>query len=341
MKFAENTGQAAEYLRQAIPLMVKHNIPPNPLNYALWYTYVSKRVPDLNLALDKTLTTYGTCPSLVGEQMFREHMIKDEVDSAENIQAGLITLVNDLDSHASETAEHTGDYSNILKESLSALQSETSHASDLPLESIIETLTQQTEVISASTQRFQTRIDDAQSEIESLKAELEKTRQDARLDPLTQLFNRRVFEAELNTLLHARTSGAVTLVILDVDHFKHFNDTYGHLMGDKVLQYVGQLLLEHCNQPLLPVRYGGEEFAILMPGLSAEDGALLSETLRGKIQAIRIKQKKSGEVISSISASFGVAQSRTKDTIDNLIERADKALYSAKESGRNLVKIAP
>lgn len=339
MKFAENTGQAAEYLRQAIPLMVKHNIPPNPLNYALWYTYVSNRVPELNQELDKTLTTYGTCPNLVGEQMFRQHMIKDEVDSAENVQAGLIALVNDLHEHASVTAEETKSYSDTLQDSLEALQADGGPA--LPLESIIQTLARKTQDISDSTQRFQTRIDDAQSEIESLKAELEKTRQDARVDPLTGLFNRRVFETELGTLLYSGNAGAVTLVMVDVDHFKKFNDTYGHLMGDKVLQYVGKLLRDFCPEPMLAVRYGGEEFAVIMPAMTASKSAELANALREKIQAIRIKQKKSGEVISSITASFGVAESRQEDSINTLIERADKALYSAKEGGRNQVQIAP
>ena len=339
MKFAENTGQAAEYLRQAIPLMVKHNIPPNPLNYALWYTYVSNRVPELNQELDKTLTTYGTCPNLVGEQMFRQHMIKDEVDSAENFQAGLIALVNDLHEHASVTAEETKNYSDTLQDSLEALQADGGPA--LPLESIIQTLARKTQDISDSTQRFQTRIDDAQSEIESLKAELEKTRQDARVDPLTGLFNRRVFETELGTLLYSGNAGAVTLVMVDVDHFKKFNDTYGHLMGDKVLQYVGKLLRDFCPEPMLAVRYGGEEFAVIMPAMTASKSAELANALREKIQAIRIKQKKSGEVISSITASFGVAESRQEDSINTLIERADKALYSAKEGGRNQVQIAP
>lgn len=339
MKFAENTSQAAEYLRQAIPLMVKHNIPPNPLNYALWYTYVSNRVPELNQELDKTLTTYGTCPNLLGEQMFREHMIKDEIDSAENVQAGLIALVNNLHDHAAETAEQTIEYSNTLQDSLDALQAD--GGPSLPLETIIQTLARKTQDISNSTQRFQQRIDDAQAEIESLKAELEKTRQDARVDPLTSLFNRRVFESEMGTLLYGDTEGAVTLVLVDVDHFKRFNDTYGHLMGDKVLQYVGKLLREFCPEPMLPVRFGGEEFAILLPSATKEQAVNLSNQLREKIQAIRIKQKKSGEVISSITASFGVATSKPKDSINTLIDRADQALYSAKQNGRNQVQIAP
>ena len=130
-------------------------------------------------------------------------------------------------------------------------------------------------------------------------------------------------------------------VLVDVDHFKRFNDTYGHLMGDKVLQYVGKLLREICPEPMLPVRFGGEEFAVLVPSSSTDQAVNLSNQLREKIQAIRIKQKKSGEVISSITASFGVATNKTEDSINTLIERADQALYSAKQNGRNQVQIAP
>ncbi|MGB0665168.1 MAG: GGDEF domain-containing protein [Pontibacterium sp.] len=339
MKFAENSNKAAEYLRQAIPLMVKHKIPPNPLNYALWYTYVSNKVPELNAELDKALATYGTCPNLIGEQMFREHMIRDEVDQADQVQANLISLASNLHDHATETAISTADYSLMLKESLDAL-SEVDSDEGLPLESIIQNLSVKTEQISASTAKFQENINAAQKEIESLKAELAKSRMDARIDPLTNLFNRRVFESELGLLLQSGKPDNLCLVMVDIDHFKSFNDTYGHLMGDRVLKYVGQLLRDNCPEPLLPVRYGGEEFALLAPNHDPEKTFELCEGIREKIRAIRIKQKKSGDVISSISASFGIAQGQADESIEGIIERADAALYQAKEQGRDRVIIA-
>jgi diguanylate cyclase len=337
MKFAESSNQAADYLRRAIPLMVKFNIPPNPLNYALWYTYVSDRMPELNSVLDKTVRTYGTCPVMVSEQLFREHMLKDELESAKDIQSNLISLMNDLNDHAHETARRTCDYSEVLQDSLSALTD--GEYSEVPLESIIQNLALNTEAISATTRQFQNRIDEAQAEIATLKAELQRTRQDARVDPLTGLFNRRVFDCELQQLISSPDS-VTTIVLLDIDFFKHFNDQYGHLMGDKVLQYVGKLLKENTAEPLLAVRFGGEEFAVLLPGGTLDEGARLAENLRDKIQAIRIKLKKSGEVISSITASFGVTQYRHGEGSDDFIDRADSALYTAKSEGRNQVKCA-
>ncbi|WP_415887627.1 GGDEF domain-containing protein [Neptuniibacter sp. QD37_6] len=341
MKFAENNNQAAEYLRQAVPLMVKHNIPPNPLNYALWYTYVSDRVPELNVQLDKTLTTYGTCPTMLSEQLFREHMIKDEINGADDVQASLIGLINDLHEHAGNAAEKTEDFSNVLEESLEALHQNEDGESSLPIESIIHALSDHTKSVSETARLFQERMNEAQAEIQSLKEELNKTRQDARVDPLTNLFNRRAFDAEISQLAGVNDPNLIaSFVLVDIDHFKRFNDTYGHLMGDKVLQYVGKLLKEVCPEPMLPVRFGGEEFAVLMPQTDKEAAAELAEQVRQKIQAIRIKQKKSGDIISSITASFGVSQFTIGESSEQLIERTDKALYQAKDGGRNQVVIS-
>ncbi len=336
MKFAENSTQSAEYLRQAIPLMVKYNIPPNPLNYALWYTYVSNKIPNLNFQLDRTLETYGTCPSLLSEQLFREHVINEEIADSDAAQKQLIALSSNLFENADFAAKHTSDFGVILEDTLEALNNPDD---TLPIETIINRLAENTANINSITNQFQQQIAAAQAEIAALKDELKKTRQDARVDPLTGLFNRRVFDSELEQILGANQAKATTLIILDIDHFKKFNDDYGHLMGDKVLQYFGKLLKEECVEPSLPIRLGGEEFAILMIGKAVDEAAVLSENLRQKIQAIKIKQKKSGKVISAISASFGISQMLQGDTPEQLIERADKALYQSKEEGRNRVSI--
>jgi diguanylate cyclase len=341
MKFAEDNNQAAEYLRQAVPLMVKHNISPNPLNYALWYTYVSDRMPELNIELNKTLTTYGTCPTMLSEQLFREHMIKDEINGSDDIQASLIGLINDLHQHAEQAAEKTESFSTILEDSLDTLKKQEDGELSLPVESVIHALSNHTKSISETAREFQNRMEEAQAEIQALKEELNKSKQDARVDPLTNLFNRRAFDAEISQLVGVNNSEIISsFILIDIDHFKRFNDTYGHLMGDKVLQYVGKLLKEVCPEPMLPVRFGGEEFAVLMPSTSGQEAADIAEQIRQKIQAIRIKQKKSGEVISSITASFGVSQLKVDESSEQFVERTDKALYKAKDSGRNQVQIS-
>ena len=337
MKFSDNTKQSAEYLRQAIPLMVKYNIPPNPLNYALWYTYVSNKVPSLNYKIDQTLDTYGTCPSLLGEQLFREHVISDDLTDSEDTKKQLLALTNTLTEQVDHAAECTSYYGSVLEDSLVALSNSEGNPQ---LSNIINRLAENTASITESTHLFQQQIMEAQAEIIALKEELKRTRLDARMDPLTGLFNRRVFDTELEQVTGSKNHAKATLIMIDIDHFKDFNDEYGHLMGDKVLQYFGKLLKAECQEPILPVRFGGEEFAILLIGKEKEEAAVLAENLRKKIQAIRIKQKKSGKVISSITASFGISQWAQAETAEQMIERADQALYLAKESGRNQVQTA-
>lgn len=335
MKFAKSTHQAADYLRKAVPLMVKYNIPPNPLNYALWYTYVSKEVPELNQRLDKALDTYGTCPGIVSEQMFREHIIDEELETADAFEAGLLRTVDVLNQQAVDTAQHTEDYSEILTSSLEAFDD---NKGSEPLEGIIRQLAASTQAVSETTRAFQHQLDAAQTEIEALRTELKKSRQDAHIDPLTGLFNRRVFDSELEQFSQGGNSQRMSLIMIDVDHFKRFNDTYGHLMGDKVLQYVGKLLRENCRQPVLPVRFGGEEFAVLAPGYNIAAAADLAEALRSKIEAIRIRQRRTGDAISSVTASFGISQLQPGQSPVELIESADSAMYKAKENGRNRVE---
>ncbi|MCV6589237.1 MAG: GGDEF domain-containing protein [Marinobacterium sp.] len=337
MKFAKSTQQANHYLRQAIPLMVRHNIPPNPLNYALWYTYVSQEMPELNTQIDKALETYGTCPSVISEQMFREHIISDELEASDAFESSLLNMVDTLNQQASNTARHTEDYSEILHSSLEAFDETTQ---DTSLKEIINQLAASTQAVTETTRAFQQQLDAAQNEIENLRNELHKSRQEAHVDPLTGLYNRRIFDNELGQRVSAdnTVTPRLCLIMVDVDHFKKFNDTYGHLMGDKVLQYVGKLLRDNCTHPLLPVRYGGEEFSVLAPGCSIGDAVDIAEQLRTKIQAIRIRQRRSGDVISSVTASFGISQLQPGQTASELIEAADNALYQAKENGRNRVE---
>ncbi|WP_299196840.1 GGDEF domain-containing protein [uncultured Amphritea sp.] len=336
MQFADNPQQATEYLRRAIPLMVQSGIPPTPLNYALWYAYVSKALPALNQQMDNVLQIYGTCPNRISEQLFRDFLIKDEVENAEIVQRALLSVMGDLESTASSTVQNTEAYNEVLIDSLAALKES---SNDQSLESIIQNLTVNTETISESTRLFQKKIDEAQSEISELKKQLNQSRQEATIDPLTGLYNRRVFDTEISQLA-AKPEPDVSLIMVDIDFFKKFNDTYGHQMGDKVLQYVAKLIKAECPEPLLPVRFGGEEFSMLLPGVKIPDACKLAETVRKKVAAIRITQKKSGETISSVTASFGVARLSEDESPESLIARADAALYKAKEAGRNNVQIA-
>lgn len=155
----------------------------------------------------------------------------------------------------------------------------------------------------------------------------------AYVDQLTGLRNRRWFDRVLGKecVRAKRYNHSLALIMIDIDHFKHFNDTYGHQKGDEVLAAVGTLLVESARQVDTPARYGGEEMALILPETGLEQAAQAAERIRRKIEA-----DLSRKVGVEMTASFGVAAGTEFDAAA-LIERADRALYKAKEKGRNRV----
>src|SRR5690606_5125270 len=131
---------------------------------------------------------------------------------------------------------------------------------DLP--GVLNDLQQSTQQMQAQQEQFLHRLHAAQNEIQQLRSQLERAHRAANLDSLTQVFNRHAFTRLLEHALKQETSG-IALVILDIDHFKQFNDQFGHPLGDRVLQHVGQLLRELVPPRAIAARYGGEEFCVL------------------------------------------------------------------------------
>ncbi|OUS34786.1 GGDEF domain-containing protein ['Osedax' symbiont bacterium Rs2_46_30_T18] len=337
MKFAEKPTQSAEYLRQAIPLMVKYKIPPNPLNYALWYTYVSKRAPKLNLELEKALDVYGTCPTLLSEEMFREHLIKDEINDADGFQNKAIGLVNDLHKKAGIASQCAAEFQDVLTSSLTELRNEHSKVSR---EKIIKSLSENTDSISKSNLAFQEQISAAQKEINTLKDELKNSRKDPRVDPVTKLFNRDVFDREVDQLVQLSAGTVASIAIFELDNFQDFNEEYGQQMGDKIILFVANLLSNQCKAPSLAIRFAGTRFAMILLGSDIIQATEISESLRKKIESIRLRQKNSSSINNVLSVSFGLSQMLDEDSSDQLTSRTLKALKNAKATGKNKIVIA-
>ncbi|MCJ8337968.1 MAG: diguanylate cyclase [Pseudomonadales bacterium] len=337
MKFAEKPTQSAEYLRQAIPLMVKYKIPPNPLNYALWYTYVSKRAPKLNLELEKALDVYGTCPTLLSEEMFREHLIKDEINDADGFQTKAISLVNDLHKKAGIASQCAAEFQDVLTSSLTELRNEHSKVSR---EKIIKSLSDNTDSISKSNLAFQEQISAAQKEINILKHELKNSRNDPRVDPVTKLFNRGVFDREVDQLVQLSAGTVASIAIFELDNFQDFNEEYGQQMGDKIILFVANLLSNQCKAPSLAIRFAGTRFAMILLGSDIVQATEISESLRKKIESIRLRQKNSNSIKNVLSVSFGLSQMLDGDSSDQFTSRTLKALKTAKTTGKNKIVIA-
>jgi diguanylate cyclase len=125
--------------------------------------------------------------------------------------------------------------------------------------------------------------------------------------------------------------------MLDIDHFKSFNDNYGHLTGDQVLRLVGMSLKQSIKGQDFTARYGGEEFAVVLPNTPLRQAIIVADNIRRMVMSKELKKKSTGEILGRVTLSAGVSTIKTGEDSDALIERADACLYAAKRNGRNRV----
>ena len=188
------------------------------------------------------------------------------------------------------------------------------------------------------------RLDESHSEIDRLRQEVVRARQESLADGLTGLTNRRGFDQALTECLARKedVQHGPSLLITDIDHFKRINDSYGHLFGDIVLAEAARRMraLVPKDKAMLCARYGGEEFAILLPDTPVEGARVLAEQIRTKVERCRIKRNGSEDAIDTITISIGVTAHRAGEPAHDFIARADSALYQAKNQGRNRVNVA-
>ncbi len=333
--FPENTQLASRYVKQAIPLMIKNGVTPNPCNFALWYAYVANRDMELKRTLDDVVQEHNGVPDEISRDLFRQYVMKDEADLQRNLQESLTMVLQDMLGDVEKAQHGADDFERSLQAGLDTIEGDPENAS---LEDTIKRLIETTKSVKSVTNGFQNQLQSAESEINELRRQLVEKEQDVYTDQLTKIGNRRAFDRKMVELFQ-NSDSEMTLVLVDLDHFKKLNDTYGHLMGDKVLQGVGQVMQKVCPENALAARYGGEEFAFLLED-TQDAASVVAEAVRTTLTKLVLRKKDSGEAIDNITASFGVAQKVEGEFPEQLIERADQALYAAKEAGRNRVQIA-
>ena len=227
-------------------------------------------------------------------------------------------------------------YSAVLKSCTSRLKG----ADDVrEIRKVVRELLSDTRHMSQANREVTASLEAHSAEIDKLRAELDKVRLEAIRDPLTGLANRRSFDEQLAASLDEALQELKTicLLMIDIDHFKEMNDEHGHRIGDKVLQYVAGVLKDNFKGRDLVARYGGDEFAVIVENAPRTGVNAVSETVRRQIEASRLRRSDTGKPLGRVSVSIGYECARPGDSADALVERADRALYNAKQLGRNRV----
>ena len=245
-----------------------------------------------------------------------ETMVRDQIDDIRGVVNGLGDI---------------GELGSSVREHLTTIVRAMEHYQEVESQREAR-LAEQLEVL-------QNRLTEMEAEASQARQIIEDQKKRATLDHLTGLPNRAAYEVQLGEELMKRSRGgrSLSFIICDVDHFKQINDNYGHIAGDKVLQLIASTLKKNLREADFIARYGGEESVILLPGTPADAAAGVAEKLRASIEACPFNFR--GERVS-ITMSFGISEFRALESTEMVFERADKALYQAKKSGRNRAVIA-
>ena len=331
--------KAYTWATKAIEAMEAHRVWPTATNFELWLHYVAAKESDVGQAVDKVIQSGEAFTEQVGETIAAAHLPAAKLNG-EILDAGK-TLSDEMNtvSRAIEAARETNEaYDQQLATATQSLDEQDSGA----VRDMVETLSAATRKVREENQSLESQLADTNDELGRLREHLIQVRRDAMTDALTALANRKAFDEGLEKACAQvkATGGSVTLAVLDIDHFKNFNDTWGHQTGDQVIRYVASVISRIGSGVRLSARYGGEEFAVIFPGEGRDVALAAIEAAREEISSRVLKRRSTNDELGAITISAGIAESRGGDQPAALLERADGALYASKRNGRNRTTVA-
>jgi diguanylate cyclase len=319
---------------RTVSLMSRLRIPQTPANYSIWFNYCQGVSPGLKKAIDA--------------------LFENEADFDAAARAALISTFGDgetLVAVSSDVSERLGslmqDAQGLLQtaiadnriQMLAVGQVANEIGAEADPEAIIESMVGELSKSVSRAAQLEKNFVEANQELKTIRASLDEAEKRAKTDGLTGLPNRLALEDFFRNAQVAADENRrpLSILLIDVDHFKRFNEQYGHGVGDEVLRLIANLLRERVRDQHLPVRYGGEELMAVLPDSDLMACAALGESIRRSISECKITRRSTGEALLGITVSIGVVQWRPGESMADLIERCDRALYKAKAAGRNRV----
>ena len=308
-----------------------------PRNYEIWYIYATGHNAPLNKIINETLARNGNLTEADLEQIYETYLSHIKAtDRIDKVGARVIGEIDDVMSLLTDALGMSASYDASLdgaSEKLSAAKTPDQ------VKGVVESLLRSTREMRETNKALEERLMLSKNEISNLQQSLEAIRAESLTDPLTGLGNRKYFDRMIATAVQdaLATGEPLSLLMFDIDHFKSFNDSYGHLTGDQVLRLVGLSLKQTIKGQDITARYGGEEFAVVLPNTALRQALTVADHIRRAVMAKELKKKSTGEILGRVTISVGVSMLKPGDDPDALIERADACLYAAKRNGRNRV----
>ncbi len=329
---------AKEWHQQAIAVLDQHQIPPAPVCHLIAYQYVSGRDETLRQRLDQLMATRASIDGHLFRHLFEEFYL-DESGPQQMDQhlSDLHHLLYQVLQGVSAACSHTELFDDTLRQQTDALNG---NPSVEDLRAIAGTLLEATTRSIQQNHLMQEQLHNVEQQTQHLQDEVKKLRDEVSTDPLTGLYNRKALNNRMESLLETVNQPdhvPFSVLMLDIDHFKHFNDRFGHIIGDEVIRRVGITMKELLREQDFPARYGGEEFTVLLPSTDIDAAAGIARTIHQAVGNLALIRRSTKERLPGITISVGAAVVRPEDSCETLLERADQALYLAKDWGRNRI----
>lgn len=326
------------FAKTALALMGECDVVSTPDNFELFYAYASGENPIVTQLMSSLIAAKQPfTPALLQDLRLRCLSGARAAQAMDALGSNMHVMIDDVLGKLEAAGRETVDYKNALSAATGELGGEERSPADL--RKLVDGLIAATRVMEQRTKSLEGELQASSAQVTELRDKLDNVRKESLTDPLTNIANRKAFDDAVKSAQDAVAAHQepVTLLLCDIDHFKTFNDCWGHQTGDQVLRLVAACLSDNTKGRDTAARYGGEEFAVLLRGTGLEAATRVADQIRQTVETKKLVKKSTGEVLGTITISIGVAQFAPGESADAVIRRADSCLYGAKHHGRNLV----
>jgi diguanylate cyclase len=337
MPLPEDVARTYQIAEHALAKIKTNELGAFPPNYEIWFAYAAGFNPALNKRINEILRAGEHVDQdmleKIREEFFGAGSFEERVDAVGGKLSGKVSEIMEL---INEAAGQTSGYSDELQDASKDLDGV---VDEKVVQAIVQKLIIMTDEVERSSRSMSNKLLESEQEIATLKEALESVRYEAMTDQLTGIGNRKRFDRAMDeAMLSSEATGEpFSLLVCDIDHFKKFNDTHGHQTGDQVLRLVGSTVKSSVSSKDIACRYGGEEFTVILPSTKVGRATDMANVIRQAVMGKELVKRSTGETLGRVTISIGVAELRQDDSVQSIIERADKCLYAAKEAGRNRV----
>ena len=320
----------------AMRAMAEQRVPPTPQNFQVWFKYALGTSADLTRTINILIANKRKFDAATNEELFDTYVGPQVVstdtvlnNASQQLHGVLTSAKQFLATAVADNQEQIRAISNVADRTEAGIDPK------ILIENLIDELTKAT----ARATKLEASFGEKSRELDAIRDSLNKSEQRAKTDMLTGLPNRHALDEFFRAAqMDAMEKGTpLSALLIDIDHFKKFNDDFGHGVGDQVLRLVATALRERIREIDLPARYGGEEMIVVLPGANLATCAAVAERIRHTISERQIIRRSTGEVLRGITVSIGVGQFQFGEAVADLIDRCDRALYLAKKTGRNRI----